>query len=524
MAAITTRQTAGLGATVKNSALTNQEVDNNFRNINSEVFIDNHPTVLPSLTLDFINSGVINPAITFTRNTTATRYNSKGVLESVGNNIPRLDYNPATLALNGLLVEESRINRLIRSTDFRSHTLTVTITGGTFQNGETVTATGGGTGLYSSSGSTTTSFNIYRGSGTFSGTLTGGTSGATATISVATGAWSYNSLTPQAPTFNARVAPDGSSAILLQPFGTGTLVRNIRQTYTTAVTGTWTFSIYVLPESITNNQLALVIRDQAAVHVAWANFNTSTLATPTVSFAGGSWNVGVASIQSINNNWLRLSLTVTTNTVYTSLNPELYLGGYQGTTETIGSVAVWGAQLEQGECATSYIYTTGSEVTRNADVPIISPISSWYNSTQGTLYAEAVTQVPSNFLSGALQPHVALINDQTLNNRIGMFYNTGGILDPRIVSGGTAANPANISAGLPSSSKSAIAFSIGTNGGGFIVNGSVVTESTPTAAPVVNRLHIGCNHVEGGQINGWVERIMYYPQRLTNQQLGKITI
>ena len=37
MAAITTRSTAGTGATVKNSTLTNAEVDNNFINLNVDI-------------------------------------------------------------------------------------------------------------------------------------------------------------------------------------------------------------------------------------------------------------------------------------------------------------------------------------------------------------------------------------------------------------------------------------------------------------------------------------------------------
>jgi hypothetical protein len=71
----------------------------------------------PSLLLDFM-AGTMSPLITFTRASTATFFNSSGVLTSASNDVARFDYNPATLAPLGLLIEESRTNLLLRSEDF----------------------------------------------------------------------------------------------------------------------------------------------------------------------------------------------------------------------------------------------------------------------------------------------------------------------------------------------------------------------------------------------------------------------
>ena len=52
------------------------------------------------------------------------------------------------------------------------------------------------------------------------------------------------------------------------------------------------------------------------------------------------------------------------------------------------SLFIWGAQLEVGEYPTSYIPTSGSAVTRNADVCNDAGDSNTFNDSEGVLYAE----------------------------------------------------------------------------------------------------------------------------------------
>lgn len=54
--------------------------------------------------------------ITFTRASGGGRFNSSGVYEWLGNDVPRLDYDPVTLQPRGILIEEQRTNLLMRST------------------------------------------------------------------------------------------------------------------------------------------------------------------------------------------------------------------------------------------------------------------------------------------------------------------------------------------------------------------------------------------------------------------------
>lgn len=71
-----------------------------------------------ALDLVFTNVSALPGTITFTRASSATYFNSAGVLSTASNNVPRFDYDPATKQSLGLLIEESRTNLLTYSQEF----------------------------------------------------------------------------------------------------------------------------------------------------------------------------------------------------------------------------------------------------------------------------------------------------------------------------------------------------------------------------------------------------------------------
>ena len=99
-------------------------------------------------------------------------------------------------------------------------------------------------------------------------------------------------------------------------------------------------------------------------------FNLSTQAiTATTGFTG--------SIEALPNGWFRC---VAIDTLARSGTFSI------GVTAVSESVYIWGAQLEAGSYATSYIPTTTASVTRNTDIILKNSISSLIGQTEGTIF------------------------------------------------------------------------------------------------------------------------------------------
>ena len=75
----------------------------------------NFPTIRPTLNLDFAGSQVVDSRITFTRASAATVTNAQGVLKTIRDNKPRIDFDPNTGECKGLLIEGQRVNLYNRS-------------------------------------------------------------------------------------------------------------------------------------------------------------------------------------------------------------------------------------------------------------------------------------------------------------------------------------------------------------------------------------------------------------------------
>lgn len=72
-----------------------------------------------ALSLDFLNAPQSAASLlTFTRASTATYFDAAGVMQTAAINVPRFDFDPATLQPRGLLMEAQATNLLVRSREF----------------------------------------------------------------------------------------------------------------------------------------------------------------------------------------------------------------------------------------------------------------------------------------------------------------------------------------------------------------------------------------------------------------------
>jgi hypothetical protein len=191
---------------------------------------------------------------------------------------------------------------------------------------------------------------------------------------------------------------------------------------------------------------------------------------------------------------------------------SLSLSAYVGT--GVG-FAVWGRQLEVGAFPTSYIPTTGTSLTRAADVASVNTLSPWYNASAGTLYAEYTPE-------GIRTSYAAAVDDTTANNFIAVAFSSGNKFLRIDQSGSTQASLSFATAVVNTTAKGAIAYA--TNDVAGTYDAATVLTDTLATIPTVTVLRLGTLAASSAfQFNGWLRRITYYPRRLSNAELQAIT-
>lgn len=190
-----------------------------------------------------------------------------------------------------------------------------------------------------------------------------------------------------------------------------------------------------------------------------------------------------------------------------------------GTNKT---VYVWGAQLEVGAFATSYIPTTSAQVTRSADVALIqgSNFSGWYNASQGSFFTN--TQIYSSFARNSAGFDIQ--DGSTTNNRIIYRQITTGSADQVVIRSGST-TVATLSSGAVASAgvrKTALRYKL--DDFAMTTNDTLPAFDTGGAVPVgVTQMLLGSALAGSEFLNGYIRQIAYYPRTLSDSELRAIT-
>ena len=308
------------------------------------------------------------------------------------------------------------------------------------------------------------------------------------------------------------IAPDGTlTASKLSPTAT-TAWHVIYSNATSSLSGSYTFSAYAKAGGYSKVTIGDSQSGGLGVVVDLSN---GTIIT--------AFGTTATSITSVGNGWYRISFTATMSAVarfsYTIMNPSYTSGSFTGTwaaTDAFSGIYIWGAQLEAGSFATSYIPTVASQVTRSADSASMTGtnFSSWYRADEGTMYAELAnitlqTTTVQRWLS---------INNNTSSNRILVAYpastsNIGFIM----ANNGTA----TVSSSAAGSTTPKIAVAFANNNYAASINAGSVVADTSCIVPDVTQLQFGAESTTSSTVT--FKKVAYYPKRLTNAELQGLT-
>ena len=143
------------------------------------------------------------------------------------------------------------------------------------------------------------------------------------------------------------------------------------------------------------------------------------------SYTMGIDPVGNATLITITPEWQRFTYSETTN-------DRLTIGLRASQTSNYADVSIWGAQMEAGSYATSYIPTYGSATTRNGEVCNNSGSVQDFNSEEGVLYAEIAALANDNIgrkitLNNGSNSQVVVLEYTSTSNQIRVFVSNGSL-------------------------------------------------------------------------------------------------
>ena len=494
-----------------------------------------YPNIRPTLDLDFANSQIVDPRITFTRASTATRTNSRGLIEAVASGVPRIDFDPVTGVCKGLLIEEQRTNLLTYSEQFDNAVWAkagVTVSpnataaaDGTLTADKLVEDTSTAEHRISTAASATLNtvaclsvfvkaendarnirliINNTASTGnsvqcTFScaaGVFSAGTpsstgngSGAAATVS-SIGGGIYRISVSGIPD-SATGAGSAQGRILL-----------VNAT-TSNYTGDGTSGLYLW-----GAQLEAGAFPTSYIRSGWG----ATSATSNIVGTGSkTFTIDLDSLVN------QIPATAAVNIVNTGTPANFMIGtvtSHIGNSLTVSITSVGGSGT-----LTAWTITAGISVTRAADVASMTGtnFSSWYRQDEGSFVVGIGTK------DDVVSTEILYVSDGTASETIQLRYDSGTQSQLSVTDGGVSQASIALSGYSSLNAQYTRAASYKLNSFAQSINGATATVLTAGTVPTVDRMHLGSKFDGIVQLNGHIRSLTYYPKSLTSAELQALS-
>jgi hypothetical protein len=185
--------------------------------------------------------------------------------------------------------------------------------------------------------------------------------------------------------------------------------------------------------------------------------------------------------------------------------------GTTGSDDTL-DLLIWGAQVEAGSYATSYIPTSGTTVARAAEVCNGAGTSAEFNDSEGVLFAEI-----SALANDGTFRFISL-SDGTSSNRVSLFFSTSNTLNASV----NGISSIGGFVGIQNNNK--VAFKYKSGDYALWVNGIEVATSTATTGNHSNLNRLNFDFGQGSDdFYGNTKQLIAFDAALTDEELEDLT-
>ena len=298
----------------------------------------------------------------------------------------------------------------------------------------------------------------------------------------------------------------------------GTSQKVVYQIFTLGIGNPYTFSVFV--KKAEYSYVFLRFGGVTGNPYVIYNLNTQSIISQT--------GLTSTSITSFANDWFRITITTTTTT--NTLAPVISFIPSTGYTLNASNIPeysgtgtnggyLYGAQLEAGSYATSYIPTFNASVTRNADQSITASIPALIGQTEGTFFIE-FERTSLSASSYFTLTNANGLNANSYQNSIYIFQIANNVFVTDVYLNNSLQSGFSSSALSIGTHKIAIAYK--QNDFALYIDGVLIGTDTSGNVPALNYLTLG-GAADPGQTLQNIKQALIFKTRLSNSDLATLT-